>query len=39
MGAVRQNEFMMKKCLDARREQNDKAFEMQHVIHDYENEA
>jgi len=28
MGAVRQNEFMMKKCFEARREQNDKAVEM-----------
>jgi hypothetical protein len=39
MGAVRQNEFMMKKCFEARREQNDKAIEMQHDIHGYENEA
>ena len=39
MGAVRQNEFMMKKCFEARREQNDKAIEMQHDIHGYEHEA
>ena len=39
MGAVRQNEFMMKKCFEARREQNDKAIDMQGDINNYENEA
>ena len=39
MGAVRQNEFMMKKQLDARRGVNDKANIMSKEIYDYEVEA
>jgi|NorSeaMetagenome_1021524.scaffolds.fasta_scaffold955746_1 hypothetical protein len=39
MGVVRQNEFMMKKQLEARRGVNDKANVMSKQIYDYELEA
>ena len=39
MGVVRQNEYMMKKQLDARRDQNEKAGHMSRQIYDYEKEA
>ena len=36
---VRQNEYMMKKQLDARRDGNEKANQMTKQIYDYEREA
>ena len=39
LGVVKQNEFLMKKQLKARQDQNSKAFQMQEQINEYENEA